>query len=553
MATPFQTATSGNKIDPFKLALGGQATPNALGAATPTPAPNAFAMATGNTPPKLPTASTGGMSVYNPATAYTAPPKPPVQPVTAITASNLTPQPTPVYPVATTPITAQTNLASTLAAAQGQNTSTGTATESTTTTPPVTDTTSTTGTTGTPTTTGRSSILDRILGFQTDLSNKGTFTQEQNKLAGVNDRAAEVTRLTNEYNARERYYTKEIDKINKQNAKGTGAEVAAAQIQQLTQQKNAELADIAISSAAAQGNYKLAQDIAKQAVDAKYEPITAQIDLLKTYYTLSADDLTESEKLLAQEKIQEKQATVDFERQKDLYQYKQKIDQSDPLYQANLANVYSTIAARNAEALGSAGTGVMDVNQLSGNGYSAAQNNGAAITALLKNNNVGQGTRTQLANVLGVVNAAEELANNNIEGKFEGINPLTGILNAKIPFTQVGLPFRETVKSEAQIQNEGYIEAINLRTQIWASGASLTSEQINQVNRFTPRVTDTDASVQAKLNNLANFMLNQTKTQLQSEGIDFTPAKVDLFETAKLIKEASPEQRKELREAGLIK
>ena len=275
--------------------------------------------------------------------------------------------------------------------------------------------------------------------------------------------------------------------------------------------------------------------------------------MFKTYYTLSADDLTESEKLLAQEKIQEKQATVDFERQKDLYQYKQKIDQSDPLYQANLANVYSTIAARNAEALGSAGTGVMDVNQLSGNGYSAAQNNGAAITALLKNNNVGQGTRTQLANVLGVVNAAEELANNNIEGKFEGINPLTGILNAKIPFTQVGLPFRETVKSEAQIQNEGYIEAINLRTQIWASGASLTSEQINQVNRFTPRVTDTDASVQAKLNNLANFMLNQTKTQLQSEGIDFTPAKVDLFETAKLIKEASPEQRKELREAGLIK
>jgi hypothetical protein len=539
MATKTTSGVPLPTIDPFKLALGGQSTP-ALGFQTP--APNPFAMATGNTPPKLPTASTGGMSVYNPATAYTAPPKPPVQPVTAITASSLTPQPTPIYPVAQVNPAPQAALAATTASVQEQ--AAGTATNPTEPAPaPIPEAPAST----------RGTVLDRILGFSEELAGKGEATLLANEQAGVNAKNQLVTDLTNQYRAKEREYDKQIRAIERSNPQGTGAEVAAAQIADITRNKNQELADIAIQQSAAIGNYTVAKEIAEQAVAAKYEPIQAQIDLLKTYYTLSADDLTESEKLTAQEKIQERQAAVDFDRQKELYEYKQKIDQSDPLYQANLANVYSTIAARNAEALGSAGTGVMDVNQLSGNGYSAAQNNGAAITALLKNNNVGQGTRTQLANVLGVVNAAEELANNNIEGKFEGINPLTGILNAKIPFTQVGLPFRETVKSEAQIQNEGYIEAINLRTQIWASGASLTNEQINQVNRFTPRVTDTDASVQAKLNNLANFMLNQTKTQLQSEGIDFTPAKVDLFETAKLIKEASPEQRKELREAGLIK
>ena len=531
-------------IDPFKMALGGQPTAATNPFATaPNAAAGAFARATGKPPAPI-----------APVTPI-APPPPPIAPVTAITASSLAPQAVPQFPTVQTNTQPSTALGSSLAGIQAQALAIQKQIQEQNAANAGSAATGATGTTATGTTppapvSSRQSILDRILGLGNDLSEKGADTLAANKDAGVNEKAQQITDLTNQYNAKERFYQNKADEIRKNTAgriDGGVEELLAIN----EREKNQELGNIAIQQAAATGNFKVAQDIAKQVVDSKYEPIQAQIDLLTKYYQLSANDLTESEKITVQEKIAEKQATVNFERSKEMADYEQNIRQNDPLYRANLSNVYSQIAERNANIADAAFTGNIDVNSLSSNGYSASQNNGAAITSLLKNGDVGTGTRTQLASVLGVINASEELANNNIEGKFEGINPFTGILSSKI--FGIGLPFRETVKSDNQIANEGYIEAINLRSQIWASGASLTTEQINQVNRFTPRVSDTDKNVQAKLNNLTNFMLGQTKTQLQSEGVTFIPAKVDLFETAKMIKEASPEQRAELRARGLIK
>jgi len=200
------------------------------------------------------------------------------------------------------------------------------------------------------------------------------------------------------------------------------------------------------------------------------------------------------------------------------------------------------------------------VGQYSGNvasnvslqGLSSDQKNNAVITSLLQGKSIGQGTKTQMANVLGVINAAQDIAGQRVAGKFKGISPFNAALDVKIPFTNIGIPFRQALTSKEGTENRQYLEAINLRTQIWASGASLTKTQIEQVDRFTPRPTDTDTKVKEKLNGLTNFMLSQTKTYLQSEGIDFVPEKVNLFETAELLEKASPAQRAELKAQGLI-
>jgi hypothetical protein len=109
------------------------------------------------------------------------------------------------------------------------------------------------------------------------------------------------------------------------------------------------------------------------------------------------------------------------------------------------------------------------------------------------------------------------------------------------------------LKSEKAVQNEGYVEAINLKVQQWASGAALTKSQTEQVEKMTPRMTDTDANFKTKMKNLANFMMTQTASILQAAGINFVPEKIDLYETGDLLKNLSPEQKAQLQKEGLIK
>ena len=109
------------------------------------------------------------------------------------------------------------------------------------------------------------------------------------------------------------------------------------------------------------------------------------------------------------------------------------------------------------------------------------------------------------------------------------INTVNTLLNIKIPFTEIGLPFREALKSAEGTRNTAYINAINLKVQQWASGASLTKQQIEQVAKLVPMTSDIDTKVREKLNNLVDIMQQQIKGSLQSEGIDYQPQKADLF------------------------
>ena len=174
----------------------------------------------------------------------------------------------------------------------------------------------------------------------------------------------------------------------------------------------------------------------------------------------------------------------------------QKLD--DQLKQAQISKIYQEIKAANTVTVATANY----------------------VTPFLANNKLGQGTRTSVANILGVMNAAEALAKARPDGKFTGFYPGSGIIDFLTP---------SALKKNTTIENEGFLDAINLKVQQWASGASLTKQQIDQVNRLVPRKNDSDRTVKTKLNNLANFMDQYIRSSLQSEGIAFEPTAVDLF------------------------
>lgn len=172
--------------------------------------------------------------------------------------------------------------------------------------------------------------------------------------------------------------------------------------------------------------------------------------------------------------------------------------------------------------------------------------NNAVMLALIKSNKIGEGAKTSLSSILGVNKALEDLAKARQYTPIKGISPFNVIADVKIPFTDIGIPFREAGMQAESVQNRGYLDAINLKVQQWASGASLTKQQTDQVNRLTPKATDTDANVRIKMNNLTNFMNQQVAGTLASQGVEYIPEKVNLFESRELYNKASPEQKAEL-------
>lgn len=163
-----------------------------------------------------------------------------------------------------------------------------------------------------------------------------------------------------------------------------------------------------------------------------------------------------------------------------------------------------------------------------------------ALTSFLGSGLVSAGTKGRISPTLGVLNAVDELATANLEGQFIGMGiggqikeGIKGWFNAKNP---------EATKNSQQI------EAINLKVQQWASGASLTETQTAQVDRFTPRASDSDKTIREKTSGLYNFMLNQVETDLITEGIDVQFPQVNLFEMYDQYAKADKEQQKYMRD-----
>ncbi len=179
---------------------------------------------------------------------------------------------------------------------------------------------------------------------------------------------------------------------------------------------------------------------------------------------------------------------------------------------AQRANLYSQIAERNQKAI--------KENQLANfqappivNAQTGKIDPKSVVASIIKSTG-GKLKGGQAA--LDVLSSVQGLADRNLQGTFEGV----GFGGGAVP---------ERYKSQNAISNRQDIEAIGLKVQQWASGASLTEQQTEMVNKFTPQLGDSDNAVKKKINGLVNFMMGQVSSDLAGQGINYSPETIDMF------------------------
>lgn len=410
------------------------------------------------------------------------------------------------------------------------------------------------------------------------LAGKSAYEQEQIKAYDISGKRAVTQSLYNQI-ATLKAQTEAIPMELERSAGGVVTrEILGRQQRELTAQ-NAEKALILNAQYnAAQGDLALARQNVEDAVNAKFSVYESQKNALlaNLKYIKESPEYTIAEKNRAAQKEAEiKQQDAEKQKVSDIYKSVAQMAAdaaTDPdvdsltlkkiqdltssikpemsIKEANnilakaqqIAAPYLKKEKEAADVIGSAETGYIQWNPKTGKydiavlppgGSSKSGSPTGDILSILSDKKIGQSTKTVIGTIMGVINAAEEMAKASPSGKFTGISPLNTILDVKIPFTDIGIPFREATKSVEGTKNTAYINAINLKVQQWASGASLTKQQTEQVAKLVPTTTDTDAKVKEKLNTLVDIMNQQIKGSLQSEGIEYSPPKTDLFASQK--------------------
>ena len=142
--------------------------------------------------------------------------------------------------------------------------------------------------------------LLELLGIQ---ATKGTETTAAQTQYGVDTKNQALVDLQNQAITLDKSYQDQIDNIRQNNPGGmlTGAQNAT--IAQLQKDQTRAKSDNAIQQLVAQNNLNGALNMAKLKIDAEFQPVQDQIDTLKTYFDIVQNDMTESEKLKAQQQI----------------------------------------------------------------------------------------------------------------------------------------------------------------------------------------------------------------------------------------------------------
>lgn len=153
----------------------------------------------------------------------------------------------------------------------------------------------------TPTNT-RQSYLDQILkGIGIDAT-KGDFTENLNTQYDVAGKQQALNDINNKITTTSRSYDQQAKTINA-NAQGKFGPAVVQDLADLDRKKNEDLANLNIIKSVSLNDVNTANDIIDKKVAAKFEPIENNIKNLEQVYQLTANDLTDSEKMQAQAKI----------------------------------------------------------------------------------------------------------------------------------------------------------------------------------------------------------------------------------------------------------
>lgn len=419
-----------------------------------------------------------------------------------------------------------------------------------------------------------------ILSQMQALTGKEADTQAAEDASGVNQANTDVTNYASQLadlNGQAKSLNREaqgIPLVTQENNRNTGAtdrgvapqDAGALRINALKALSIGQQADIA--SAALTGSQlrlQAAKDKAQKIIDLKYKPLEDQLAIKEKQYELNKDvlsaiDSKRTEALgitlkkeaddIAQKKADAKEASdlaftlqqngapaaivqaalkagskVDVQKIPGVSQYL-----TSPSEKLDIALKQQQLIKAKSDNNAKPGGKIVKINgrdyiQNPDGTFSNPQVPGAANASTgsdplsqLTNtiNSSGVKDNTKLQDVLGVLSAASQFATSNPDGKFAGLGPL-GQHEGSLLVTGKGT------------SNRSAIEAINLKVQQWASGASLTTEQTKQVKKITPQVGDTDRTVKQKTNALAKFMQNQAQGLLASQGIQYNPSDYDYF------------------------
>ncbi len=176
--------------------------------------------------------------------------------------------------------------------------------------------------------TDRNTILERLyslIGMQGEQTGRTADIQEE---VGLFKKQEALTKLENDITARAKAWDDQVKELEK-NKEGLSDQGLQIRRNALLKDKNSELADLSIQYKVANDDVQGALALAESKVASEFEPIANEIDALKGLYSLYGSDLTDSEKILLQDQINEKQSAMDFERQKALLGYKAMIDMAN--------------------------------------------------------------------------------------------------------------------------------------------------------------------------------------------------------------------------------
>jgi len=183
------------------------------------------------------------------------------------------------------------------------------------------------------------------------------------------------------------------------------------------------------------------------------------------------------------------------------------------LDRAQLDNIYSSIRERNAKVVKEENLLAMVtpplINPKTGKADPLSQLTSIMAAADGK-------TDDKLKLTAAVLSGLQTLAHNNSTGNFAGTGPFR--LNPSRFVSQAGQDNRT-----AMAALEGTVEA-------WMTGASVGEDQAKRIKeQMVPKEAETDKTIKQKTNALANYMMDYAKGNLATQGIPYSPGKVDFW------------------------
>jgi hypothetical protein len=183
-------------------------------------------------------------------------------------------------------------------------------------------------------------LAGKLFGSQDVAAEREAIRVEQQ----TKEKEAQARVLGNQLTARQREIQKGLESIEA-NSRGKGEYALNAEINKYNRETARELADLSFSYNVALGDYQAAEKIVSERLSDIQAQRAQDIQAFNTLFNFVQNDMTESEKLEAQQAWQDKQSEKDFAQRKELMAYENTLKQADPMYQAQLAKARADLVS----------------------------------------------------------------------------------------------------------------------------------------------------------------------------------------------------------------